>query len=326
MMRMQQAVKKYLLGKTETSFECQNSVADDDSMVSTVICALESEDILGAGCPSFSDRPQFDCQRIVLLEELIQQFKSKQDRFENLLEQDLRTNNTERLYTAVEVLQIGQQLEDCFSCIRRIEPEIGRIYNGITELNQKLDSEIDALNILLIGLEERIGGKIDNLREALGGLDTNMDSLKIQVSSRIDGLDTKVDDLKVELSSRIEGVDTKMVELSSRIDGLDTKVDGLKVELSSRIEGVDTKMVKLSSRIDCLDTKVDGLKVELSSRIDGLETMIRAEMGGLGNKIDALLDNMKVQAVAPRGRQSGRQRAPKALGRAATGRLRFQPR
>jgi chromosome segregation ATPase len=108
-----------------------------------------------------------------------------------------------------------------------------------TTIDERIDSEIVAMQAHLSELRLAVHGRIEDLR---GDVRDGLRSLTV----RMDRLETRADKLEARmgrLETRVEGLEIRIGSLETEIGGLDARIGGL----DGRISGLDGRMERLES-------------------------------------------------------------------------------
>lgn len=185
---------------------------------------------------------------------------------------------------------------------------------GISEVNERIDTEVETLNNSIINTAKQLDTKIDTEVDAL---ETTIQENKQEINTRVDTvvetLDAKIEDTRTDLKTNI---DSNKQEINTRVDSevetLNQTMTGNVNTLNNRIDTeVETLNGTIQDEKDALNERIDtevedlneriGTEVEtLNGTIDNNKADIETKLSnGLNTKIDkAISTNIVTDIIA----------------------------
>ena len=182
------------------------------------------------------------------------------------------------------------------SKIKDIENDI----NEISELENKLDNEIEKINIDLEDKENRIKGNSSDITH-LNTFEANLNINGIinditNIKSDITSLNTYIDNLPNDIDSKIDDI----TNIKSDITSLNTYIDNLPNDIDSKIDditNIKSDITSIESDISKINEKIETNKNDISkehdSKIETIESDISKINEILNNKIPQKTFDMK---------------------------------
>lgn len=237
----------------------------------------------------------------ISLNEKIETETQRAQSAETALDGRITKNSTDIADIKTEQIEQNERIEGLENRVNDAETDIDSINTNITNLDNKIDNEINRAQ----GKENELEEDIRNLQENITDIDNAIHDIETNISNNtnaIHELETRVDTLDSELEAETNRAQTKENELEEDIRNLQSNVSNIEND----IDNINSRLDDNAGNIGNIDTEIENIKTditniendinEINTNISDINTKIENEITRATNKENELENNITENA------------------------------